>query len=63
MVNVLATVRDKHGMIVSNLGKDDFVLTEDGKPQTIAYFSQRDGRAIDHGTPRGYQRESDARAR
>ena len=40
VVNVLATVRDKHGMIVSNLGKDDFVLTEDGKPQTITYFSR-----------------------
>src|SRR5580658_2555876 len=32
VVNVLATVRDKHGKIVSELGKDDFVLTEDGKP-------------------------------
>lgn len=40
VVNVLATVRDKHGKIVSNLGKDDFVLTEDGKPQPITYFSR-----------------------
>jgi len=40
VVNVLATVRDKHGKIVSNLGKDDFVLAEDGKPQTITYFSR-----------------------
>jgi VWFA-related protein len=40
VVNVLATVRDKKGMIVSNLGKDDFVLTEDGKPQSITYFSR-----------------------
>ena len=39
VVNVLATVRDKHGDLVSNLGKDDFVLEEDGRPQTIAYFS------------------------
>src|SRR5664279_2418020 len=38
VVNVLATVRDKHGKIVSNLAKDDFVLEEDGHPQTIAYF-------------------------
>jgi VWFA-related protein len=37
-VNVLATVRDKHGQIVSNLSKDDFVLEEDGRPQTISYF-------------------------
>ena len=40
VVNVLATVRDKHGKIVSNLAKDDFVLQEDGHPQTITYFSR-----------------------
>ena len=40
VVNVLATVRDKHGKIVSNLGKDDFALEEDGHPQTITYFSR-----------------------
>lgn len=39
VVNVLATVRDKHGELVSNLGKDDFVLEEDGRPQAITYFS------------------------
>jgi VWFA-related protein len=39
VVNVPATVRDKHGKIISNLGKDDFVLEEDGRPQTIRYFS------------------------
>lgn len=40
VVNVLATVRDKHGSIVSNLAKDDFTLEEDGHPQTITYFSR-----------------------
>jgi len=40
VVNMLATVRDKHGKIVSNLTKDDFTLEEDGRPQTIRYFSQ-----------------------
>ena len=40
VVNVLATVRDKHGEIVSNLGKDDFTLEEDGRPQTISYFTR-----------------------
>jgi VWFA-related protein len=39
VVNVLATVRDKKGQIVSNLGKDDFTLEEDGRPQLIQYFS------------------------
>jgi VWFA-related protein len=40
VVNVLATVRDKHGQIVPNLGKDDFELEEDGHPQTITYFTR-----------------------
>src|SRR5580658_4944345 len=38
-VSVLATVRDKHGKIVSDLNKDDFQLDEDGRPQTINYFA------------------------
>jgi VWFA-related protein len=38
-VSVLATVRDKHGKIISNLTKDDFQLDEDGHPQTINYFA------------------------
>jgi VWFA-related protein len=37
-VTVLATVRDKHGKIISNLAKDDFVVEEDGRPQNINYF-------------------------
>ena len=40
LVNVLATVRNKHGDIVRTLTKDDFQLEEDGRPQTIQYFSQ-----------------------
>lgn len=40
VVNVLATVRDKHGQIVNNLTKDDFKLEQDGHPQTIGYFSR-----------------------
>ncbi len=40
VVNVLASVRDKHGAVVHNLGKDDFVLEEDGRPQDIRYFSK-----------------------
>jgi VWFA-related protein len=39
VVNVLATVRDKHGEIVRNLTKDDFALEEDGRPQIISYFA------------------------
>ena len=40
VVNVLATVRNKQGQIVRNLTKDDFILEENGHPQTIGYFSQ-----------------------
>ena len=40
VVNVLATVRDKHGQIISNLGQDDFKLEEDGRPQAITYFAR-----------------------
>ena len=40
VVNLLATVRDKHGKIVSNLSKDDFTLEEDGHPVAIQYFSK-----------------------
>jgi VWFA-related protein len=40
VVNVLATVHDKSGKIISSLTKDDFELMEDGHPQTIGYFSR-----------------------
>jgi len=40
VVNVFATVRDKHGQIVNSLGKDDFALQEDGRPETIKYFNR-----------------------
>lgn len=40
VVNVLATVRDKHNSLITNLTKDDFTLTSDSAPQTIRYFSQ-----------------------
>jgi VWFA-related protein len=40
LVTVLATVQNKKGVIVSNLTKDDFLLQQDGHPQTIQYFKQ-----------------------
>jgi VWFA-related protein len=40
VVNILATVRNKNGQIVRGLDKDDFVATEDGRPQSIKYFSR-----------------------
>ena len=40
VVNLLATVRDKHGKIVNDLSKDDFQLEEDGRQQAIKYFTR-----------------------
>ncbi|HEV2446610.1 MAG TPA: VWA domain-containing protein, partial [Candidatus Sulfopaludibacter sp.] len=40
VVNLFAIVRDKKGKIVNNLAKDDFLLDEDGRPQTIKFFNK-----------------------
>lgn len=40
VVNVLASVRDKHGTLIPNLEKNDFTILEDGKPQSIKYFTR-----------------------
>jgi len=45
LVNVVATVTDGAGRYVGNLTADDFILQEDGKPQTISHFNQ------DHSLP------------
>jgi len=39
VVNVLVTVRDKQGQLVKGLAKNDFKVEEDGRNQTIRYFS------------------------
>jgi VWFA-related protein len=39
LVTMFATVRDKHGQLIRNLTKDDFVLQQDGHAQTISYFA------------------------
>ena len=38
-VNMLFTVTDKKGRFVTDLGKDDFLVTENKKPQTIVEFT------------------------
>jgi VWFA-related protein len=40
VVNVLASVRDKRGILIPNLEKQDFTILEDGKPQPIKYFTR-----------------------
>ncbi len=39
LVNLFATVRDKHKSIVTGLTKDDFDVYEDGQLQEITNFS------------------------
>jgi VWFA-related protein len=39
VVNLYFNVKDKHGLLIPNLPKDGFEVFEDGKPQTIKYFS------------------------
>jgi len=39
VVNLFATVRDKHKSVVTGLKQDDFEVYEDGQPQEISYFS------------------------
>src|ERR1041384_5168840 len=40
VVNVLAPVRNKTGSLVGSLSQADFAIAEDGRPQTIRYFSR-----------------------
>ena len=40
VVNVLASVRNKKGAFIRDLEKDDFAVAENGRPQTIRYFSR-----------------------
>jgi len=46
VVTLPVTIRDKHGKIIRDLTKDDFTLLEDGRPQTIKYFSQDSNLAL-----------------
>ena len=39
VVNLFFNVKDKHGALIPGLVKDDFQVFEDGKPQTVKYFS------------------------
>src|SRR6185312_16250698 len=39
VVNLFFNVKDKHGQLIPGLKKEDFEISEDGKPQTIKYFT------------------------
>ena len=39
VVQLFFNVKDKHGALIPNLKKEDFEVSEDGKPQTVKYFA------------------------
>ncbi len=39
LVQLFFNVKDKHGALIPNLTKDDFEIYEDGKQQTVKYFT------------------------
>jgi len=41
LVNVFVNVTDRNGAIVGGLSREDFAITEDGKPQQIAVFERQ----------------------
>lgn len=41
VVNIMCSVRDKRGAFVSNLAKEDFLVSEDGRPQQLKYFARQ----------------------
>jgi VWFA-related protein len=43
VVNIFATVRNKKHEILRDLNKDDFQILENGRPQTIRYFTRESG--------------------
>src|SRR5260370_25572589 len=40
VVNILCTVRDQRGALVTDLKQEDFMVFENGKPQQIRYFAR-----------------------
>ncbi len=43
VVTVFATVMNRNGQIIRDLARDDFLLSENGRPQEIRYFSRESG--------------------
>ena len=41
LVNVFVNVTDRNGAIVGGLTREDFAVTEDGRPQQIAVFEKQ----------------------
>ncbi len=46
VVNIYCTVKDKRGALVTDLGKSDFDVLEDGKKQELKYFARETDRPL-----------------
>jgi VWFA-related protein len=46
VVSIFFNVKDKHGLLIPDLKKEDFQIFEDGKPQTIKYFSSESNQPL-----------------
>ncbi len=46
VVNLFFNVKDKKGLLIPGLAKTDFEVMEDGKPQTIKYFSSESNQPL-----------------
>jgi len=46
VVNIYCTVKDKRGALVTDLGKTDFEVLEDGKQQEVKYFARETDRPL-----------------
>jgi VWFA-related protein len=46
VVNVFFNVKDKHGLLMPALKKEDFDLFEDGQPQAIKYFTSESNQPL-----------------
>jgi VWFA-related protein len=68
VVTLLATVHDRGGAIITNLNREDFLVDEDGVPQTIRYFSRESdlpltiGLLVDTSKSQAWSIESERRA-
>jgi len=68
VVTLLATVHDSRGTVITSLNKEDFLLEEDGIPETILYFSRESdlpltvGILVDTSKSQAWSIESERRA-
>ncbi len=61
LVNLFVNVTDKNGTIVGGLTRDDFAITEDGRPQEISLFERQSELPLEHHFGHRHQRQREKR--